>query len=772
MKGFPRRSSAHPDGTRATHRGLLLAATLAALAGASVFLLSGALSAGAATPCAGSVLPGSNFEIDTNANLVVDGQADCIDWLADGSGSALRAGVLTKSDKPTGATDDSFGQGTQENDANPTIVDGSIPPNKSDLKTFGVYKDTTATAKYLELFWSRVQNPSGTTNMDFELNQKTCDPAATPTNCANNGVGVTPETPLRTTGDKLITYDLSNGGTVPTISIRTWTGAAWGPAIDMTASGQALGSVNTTAIAAADAGSVGALDAFTFGEAAIAFDAIFPNPSECGSLGSVYVKSRSSDSFQSEIKDFIAPESVSLSNCTSMTTTAQSSVTIGQPIFDVAHLTGSTLGAGGTITFKAFGPNDPTCAGPPVFTSAAIPVNGDGDYNSGNFTPTVTGTYLWTAAYTGDQHNKGSSTACKDANESSTVEKATPTLTTNASGPVIVGQNIHDTAHLSAGFGTLGGQITFEVFAPGDTTCQTPISVLPAKPVSGANDYTSGDFTTSAVGTYRWIAHYSGDANNNAVNTKCNDANENVQVIGPHITILKTPDQQTIVSGQTASFTIQVINDGDSNLSNVVVTDALAPGCARTSADIAGLALMKPAPDPSGTITYTCTLANVTASFTNTAVATGTPPVGPPVSSQDTAAVTVVPPVTHPAISIVKDPNSQTVNSGGTATFTITVLNTGDTTLTDVAVTDVLSPNCNKTIGTLAPGQSVSYKCTRPDVTKSFTNVAVVTGKAGGTTLTAQDTAPVTAKAAALQPKTVTKVKPKVVSHRKPKATG
>src|SRR6266699_5974811 len=242
MKGFPRRSSAHPDGTRATHRGLLLAATLAALAGASVFLLSGALSAGAATPCAGSVLPGSNFEIDTNANLVVDGQADCIDWLADGSGSALRAGVLTKSDKPTGATDDSFGQGTQENDANPTIVDGSIPPNKSDLKTFGVYKETTASAKYLELFWSRVQNPSGTTNMDFELNQKTCDPAATPTNCSTNGV-----TPVRTIGDKLITYNLSNGGTVATIEIRTWgipTAGVWGPATDLTAAGEALGTVN------------------------------------------------------------------------------------------------------------------------------------------------------------------------------------------------------------------------------------------------------------------------------------------------------------------------------------------------------------------------------------------------------------------------------------------------------------------------------------------------------------------------------------------------
>src|SRR6266480_7472747 len=104
---------------------------------------------------------------------------------------------------------------------------------------------------------------------------------------------------------------------------------------------------------------------------------------------------------------------------------------------------------------------------------------------------------------------------------------------------------------------------------------------------------------------------------------------------------------------------------------------------------------------------------------------------------KDTAATEIYTLSLHDAlpISIVKDPNSQTVTSGGTATFTITVLNTGDVALTDVVVTDALSPNCNKTIGTLAPGQSVSYKCTRPNVTASFTNVAVVTGQAGSTTL-------------------------------------
>ena len=44
--------------------------------------------------------------------------ASCIDWLAGGSGSAMRAGVLKKDDKPTGTTDDSFGQGTKEDDPN------------------------------------------------------------------------------------------------------------------------------------------------------------------------------------------------------------------------------------------------------------------------------------------------------------------------------------------------------------------------------------------------------------------------------------------------------------------------------------------------------------------------------------------------------------------------------------------------------------------------------------------------------------------------------
>jgi uncharacterized repeat protein (TIGR01451 family) len=382
---------------------------------------------------------------------------------------------------------------------------------------------------------------------------------------------------------------------------------------------------------------------------------------------------------------------------------------------------------------------------------------------------TDVGVTYWRAVFTGTGVSGNSDSGCNG--EILKAIQATA-LTTDAGGPFVLGANgtvaLHDVAHLSGGTSDAGGTITFMLFS--DAACSNQVGGDVTASVNGADgkDYTSPSITVSAAGTYYWVANYSGDANNAASSTVCGDATESPMVIKPHISISKSPDAQTILIGQTASFSITVTNDGDSPLANVVVTDALAPGCARTKADIPALALMA----PGATVTYTCTLANVTSSFTNVAVATGTPPVGPNVTAQDTAAVTVVPPATHPAITIVKNPKSQTVTSGGTANFTITVTNTGDVALTNVTVSDALSPNCNKTIGTLNPGQSTSYTCTRPNVTASFNNVAVATGHAGPTTVTAQDTAPVTAKAAPLKPKKVTKVTPKVVSHKKPKATG
>jgi hypothetical protein len=493
------------------------AATGAIIGTALVVGILFAISAAAstqATPCTTNQhLVGSNFEIDTNANLKVDGPADCIDWLAGGAGTSYRTGVSAKSDKATGSGDDSFGQGTSENDANPTIVDGSIPPNKSDLKQFGVFTETGSSGKFLELFWSRVQNPSGTTNMDFELNQKFCDLTATPTNCANNGTNFPAETPIRTAGDKLVTYDLSKGGTVPTISIRTWDGSQWGSATVISGGGTAacttqaitncaVGTVNTTAIPQNEGGALGSQDAFTFGEAAISYTALFPSGnSGCGKFGSAYLKSRSSDSFSAELKDFIGPENVNITNCTGLTTQATTSVTIGSSISDTATLTGASAGATGSITFKLY--SDSSCS-TLVTTLTNSNVNGPGNYSSGTYTPLAVGTYYWVASYSGDGNNVATASTCGDANESSVVGKKSPGLSTSAAASVIVGSPISDTATLTGATSDAGGTITFKLYS--DSSCSTLVTTLTNSSVNGNGNYGSGNYTPSAVGTYYWVA--------------------------------------------------------------------------------------------------------------------------------------------------------------------------------------------------------------------------------------------------------------------------
>ncbi|MBA3572215.1 MAG: hypothetical protein H0W34_09625, partial [Pyrinomonadaceae bacterium] len=122
--------------------------------------------------------------------------------------------------------------------------------------------------------------------------------------------------------------------------------------------------VNTSLIPANQAGgatngltaALGSLDPRTFGEASISFSALLGS-STCGSFGSAYLKSRSSDSFTAALKDFVPPTQVSISNCSALSTNASnpaaSPATIGSSISDTATLSGVTPTAGGTITFKA-----------------------------------------------------------------------------------------------------------------------------------------------------------------------------------------------------------------------------------------------------------------------------------------------------------------------------------------------------------------------------------------------------------------------------------
>ncbi|NNL70140.1 MAG: DUF11 domain-containing protein [Acidimicrobiia bacterium] len=182
-------------------------------------------------------------------------------------------------------------------------------------------------------------------------------------------------------------------------------------------------------------------------------------------------------------------------------------------------------------------------------------------------------------------------------------------------------------------------------------------------------------------------------------------------IAGPGILLEKDPAAQTVLAGSDVDFTITVTNIGNVDLSGVAVTDTLVPACDSLVGDLARGA----------SVSYGCTAASVGADFTNSATASGTPPIGPDVESTDTADVDVV----SPAVTIAKDPDSQMVLTGTAATFTITVANAGDVALTNVAVTDPLAPDCDNPIGTLPVSASVTYSCT-VIATVDFVNTATV----------------------------------------------
>lgn len=107
---------------------------------------------------------------------------------------------------------------------------------------------------------------------------------------------------------------------------------------------------------------------------------------------------------------------------------------------------------------------------------------------------------------------------------------ATPAIVTQVSDAAItIGDSVTDTATLSGGVSPTG-TITFNVYGPNDATCSGTATLVSTETVNGNGNYTSDSFTPPAVGTYLWIASYSGDANNAAVSGACNDANETVVV--------------------------------------------------------------------------------------------------------------------------------------------------------------------------------------------------------------------------------------------------
>jgi hypothetical protein len=233
----------------------------------------------------------------------------------------------------------------------------------------------------------------------------------------------------------------------------------------------------------------------------------------------------------------------------SVTTTSSAGVTIGGQVHAA-----STIAAGheatGTIEFALYAPGDTTCTGTPAFTATKTVTAAATTYESGNFTPIASGTYHWVASYSGDTNNKAAASSCGEASAAVAVGTASPSLTTTSSAGVGIGGQVHATASLAGG-DEATGTIEFALYAPGDTACTgTPVFTETKTVTAASTTYESGMFTPAAAGTYRWVAEYSGDGNNDGAESPCAEASAAVAVASASPSLTVASSAGITVGGQ------------------------------------------------------------------------------------------------------------------------------------------------------------------------------------------------------------------------------
>ncbi len=507
-------------------------------------------------PLAGSTFAGGDGNLATSPTAF-----GATDWQ---NVAGLNAGI----DLASGSSDNAFGQGTKEDNPNVTVVSGSIPPNKSDLTRFYEASEFANGSNFLYLAWERT-NSLGSANMDFEINQAATPGLGTPGNHTIN----------RMAGDLLVTFDFNNGGGRPTLGLLTWVTSGntnqcfssnslpcWGNHINLNST-DSIGAVNnldavSDPIAPNAPRSLGPL---TFGEAAINLTAagVFP-PGTCEALGSAFLKSRASASFGAEVKDFVAPVNVNISNCGTIVihkVTENGDGTFGYTT--TGGLTPSTfnLSNGGTRTY---GPNT-VLPGPYTVTESTLPSG----WTLKNLACTATGngtsasTSLATATASITMAPQGL-VDCTYTNHTN----VTPTITTTLSdNTVSVGDSVHDSATLTGATADAGGTVTYTVYS-NNTCTQNPVDAG-TKTVTNGIVPDSNGVTFNSAGTFFWQAVYSGDANNNPATSDCTSEK----------LVVKT--KPTISTSLSAS----PVNIGDSVHDSATLTGATA--------------------DAGGTVTYT-----------------------------------------------------------------------------------------------------------------------------------------------------------------------
>jgi hypothetical protein len=180
----------------------------------------------------------------------------------------------------------------------------------------------------------------------------------------------------------------------------------------------------------------------------------------------------------------------------------------------------------------------------------------------------------------------------------------------------------------------------------------------------------------------------------------------------PALSIGVAPANQDVELGGDASFEVTLTNTGDEDFASVSVD-------ASVDADLDVAACGSNGPlAVGGERSYSCSAEGVDAEFDLILLANATG-VDPLCKAADAANahVAVQPPscATNPDLTVTVVPMDQEVPVDGDASFQVTVTNSGDEDLEDVAVASSVAA-CDKDIGALAVGEDFSYSCTAAGV--------------------------------------------------------
>ncbi|MGD0834567.1 MAG: hypothetical protein ABSA40_09135 [Candidatus Dormibacteria bacterium] len=247
-------------------------------------------------------------------------------------------------------------------------------------------------------------------------------------------------------------------------------------------------------------------------------------------------------------------------------TVPASPVTIGQPVYDTATLTGATSDAGGTVTYGLY--NDSSCdAGSLVsdLTPLDNTVNDGVVPDSNPHTFTAAGTWYFQATYSGDGNNAGPvSSPC--LSEALVVTPNRPSIGTQTVpvSPLTIGEEVHDTATLTGATVDAGGSVTYGVYS--DSSCGSLVMDLTPADNTVVDGVVpdSSNYAFTGAGTWYFEATYSGDANNlGPVSSPCTSettvVTPNVPSIGTQtvpgspVAVGTAVHDTSLLSGETAN---------------------------------------------------------------------------------------------------------------------------------------------------------------------------------------------------------------------------